>query len=141
MDLITFVTRRVNAGYTPSRTYTLGARTVAIVIVSCLSVGLAACSSPTKPGVTVASARPVSPTNGAQPSYYKQPVMLVAANGVATGGTSLADIFDVATDATFTDTVATKDGVTRGSWPDVGHARPPQTVEGVLLACQDYRWR
>jgi hypothetical protein len=110
-----------------------GARTLTIVVGACLSVGLFACSSPTKPGVTVASARPVSPTNGAQLSYYKQPVTLVAANGVATGGSALTDTFEVATDAAFSNSVTMK--------------AVPQGLNGQSslaldqLSPKDYYWR
>ncbi len=53
-----------------------------------LLIGLTAFSSPTKPSVSVASGRPVSPTYGTLFSYYSQPITLVVANGVATGGES-----------------------------------------------------
>jgi hypothetical protein len=69
-----------------SRTSMPAARTAAIVAGACLSVALAACSSPSNPSVSVASARPVSPVNAAQVAYNTQPVKLLVDNGVATGG-------------------------------------------------------
>jgi hypothetical protein len=77
------------------------ARVALIVPVVCLAVTLAACSSPAKPSVSVASGHPVSPTTGAQFSYYSQPVTLVIASGVASEGASITTL-EVATDAAFT---------------------------------------
>src|SRR6266849_2674591 len=109
-------------------------RTATVVAQSaCFVLGLSACSSPTKPSETVASARPVSPPNGAQVPYYRQPVTLLVTNGIATGVTSLTDSFEVATDAVFSDKVVTKD--------------VPQDPNGqtavVLnpLPSRDYYWR
>jgi hypothetical protein len=73
-----------------------------------LLVCIAACSSPTKPSVSVASAAPFSPANGAQVAYNTQPVKLLADNAVTTGGVSLSETFDVATDAAFTTLVVSK---------------------------------
>jgi hypothetical protein len=73
-----------------------------------LLVCTAGCSSPTKPSVSVASARPVSPQSGTQVAYNTQPVKLLVDNGVATGGISPSDAFEVATDPTFTTLVVSK---------------------------------
>ena len=73
-----------------------------------LLVCIAACSSPTKPSASVASARPVSPANGAQVAYYTQPVKLLVDNGVATGGVLVSDKFEVATDSDFAALVVSK---------------------------------
>jgi hypothetical protein len=78
-----------------------------IVAAAFLAVTLAACSSPVKPSVSVASGHPVSPTTGAQFSYYSQPVRLVIANGVVTHGALITTV-DVATDAAFTSVVTTQ---------------------------------
>jgi hypothetical protein len=72
------------------------------------SLLVCACSSPTKPGASVASARPVSPASGTQVAYDTQPVKLLVDNGVATSGISLSDAFDVATDAAFTTLLVSK---------------------------------
>src|SRR5260221_14729748 len=82
------------------------ARTGVIVAPACLAVILAACSSPAKPSVSVVSGHPVSPTTGAQFSYYSQPVTLVIANGVATQGAPITNV-EVPTDAAFTAAVMT----------------------------------
>src|SRR6266852_3415057 len=90
------------------RTSIPAARTAAIVAGACLSVALAACSSPTKPSVSIASGRPVSPANGAQVPYHTQPAKLLVDNGVATGGVLVSDIFEVATDSAFMSLVVSK---------------------------------
>jgi hypothetical protein len=84
------------------------AQTAAIVAGACLCVTLAACSSPTKPSVSVASATPFSPANGEQIPYNTQPVKLLANNAVTTGGVSLSEMLDVATDAAFATLVVSK---------------------------------
>jgi hypothetical protein len=83
-------------------------RTIAFIVGTFLTVSLAGCSSPTHPSVSVASGRPVSPTNGTQFSYYSQPITLVVANGVATGGASPITAVEVATDAEFAAVVTTQ---------------------------------
>jgi hypothetical protein len=73
-----------------------------------LLVCITACSSPTRPSVSVASATPFSPANGAQFAYNTQPVKLLAWNAVTTGGVSLSETFDVATDPAFGTLVVSK---------------------------------
>lgn len=75
----------------------------------CLLTALAAgaCTSPTRPGVSVASAQPVSPARDASISYYNQPVTLTMTNGVGSAG-SATMIVEVAADAAFTTIVASK---------------------------------
>jgi hypothetical protein len=90
------------------RTSMPAARTAALVAGACLSVTLAACSSPTKPSASVVSARPVSPATGTQVAYNTQPVKLLVDNGLATGGVPLSDTFEVATDAAFATVVVSK---------------------------------
>jgi hypothetical protein len=75
---------------------------------ACLVATIAGCSSPTHPSVSVSSGRPVSPASGTQFSYYNQPITLVVANGVATGGASPITAVEVATDAAFTAVVTTQ---------------------------------
>jgi hypothetical protein len=112
--------------------------TAAITLVSllsaCLVATVAACSSPNRPSVSVASAQPVSPSNATQVSYYSQPVTLVVANGVATGGASPTATLEVATDAAFTAVVITKvipPGVNGQSTVTLDH----------LNAATTYYWR
>jgi hypothetical protein len=83
-------------------------RTIAIIAGAGLVANLAACSSPTKPSASVASARPVSPATGTQVAYNTQPVKLLVDNGLATGGVLLNDTFEVATDAAFATLVVSK---------------------------------
>jgi hypothetical protein len=68
----------------------------------------AACSSPTTPGVSVAGAKPSSPSSGTSFSYYSQPVTLVVSSGVATGAVLPTTTVEVATDAAFTTLVTTQ---------------------------------
>ncbi len=75
---------------------------------ACLAIAVTACSSPSTPSVSVASARPISPSNGATASYYAQPVVIVVALGVATGNATPMTTVEVATDIAFTKIVATQ---------------------------------
>ncbi|HWW84403.1 MAG TPA: hypothetical protein VNZ26_12415 [Vicinamibacterales bacterium] len=89
---------------------TMGRRPRSLLIVLALwgSVAGAACSSPTKPGVSVVAAKPASPSTGSSFSYYSQPVTLVVTTGVATGGALPTSTVEVATDAAFTTLVTTQ---------------------------------
>jgi hypothetical protein len=100
----------------------------------CVVFSLAGCSSPTHPSVSVASGRPVSPTNGAQFSYYSQPITLVVANGVATGGASTITAVEIATDAAFTAVVTTQT-VSPGA-----NGQPSITLDHLAPATT-YYWR
>jgi hypothetical protein len=111
------------------------ARTGVIVVVACQMVGLGACSSPTKPSVSVASARPVFPTDGTQISYYGQPVTLRVTNGVATGATAVTDTFEVATDPAFTGGQMATKQVSQGA-----NGQTSVTLD-QLAASKDYYWR
>jgi hypothetical protein len=81
----------------------------------CLAIALcaaSACSSPTKPAgsTTVTAATAVAPANGAQIANAAQPLTLVVANAVVTGGnTAVTYTFEVGTDAAFAVKIATKD--------------------------------
>jgi hypothetical protein len=96
----------------------------------------AGCSgSPTQPAgaVTVTTAGPVAPVNGAQIANLAQPVTLVASNALVTDSSAqVMYTFEVATDAGFATKVATKD--------------VPQTPGQTLLkldtlgAGKDYFW-
>jgi hypothetical protein len=106
----------------------------AIVTGAGLVASLAGCSSPTHPSVSVASGRPVSPTNGTQFSYYSQPITLVVANGVATGGASPTTAVEVATDAAFSAVVTTQP-VSPGA-----NGQPTITLDHLTPATT-YYWR
>jgi phosphodiesterase/alkaline phosphatase D-like protein len=101
---------------------------------ACLVATIAGCASPTKPSVSVASGRPVSPTTGTQFSYYSQPITLVVANGVVTGGASLVTAVEVATDAAFTSVVTTRT-VSPGT-----NGQPTITLDHLSPATT-YYWR
>jgi hypothetical protein len=108
-------------------------RTAVIVTACGLPLVLAGCSSPGRPSTSLVASRPTSPSNGSAFSYYSQPVTLLIANGVATGGT-LTNIVEVATDATFT-TVITTQAVS----PDAG-GRLAITLDHLSPATT-YYWR
>jgi hypothetical protein len=95
---------------------------------------IAGCSSPTRPSVSVSSGRPVSPASETQFSYYNQPITLVVANGVATGGASPVTTVEVASDAAFT-TVVTTQAVSLGA-----NGQPIITLDHLAPATT-YYWR
>jgi hypothetical protein len=76
----------------------------------------------------------VSPTNGTQFSYYSQPITLVVANGVATGGALPITAVEVATDAAFTAVVTTQ-AVSPGA-----NGQPTITLDHLAPATT-YYWR
>jgi len=85
----------------------------AVSAVTLFSAVLGACShSATAPtsGVSLVTAQPVAPANGAQVPFYKQPVILIISNGTAsTAGVSVTNQIDVATDDAFSNIVQVKD--------------------------------
>jgi hypothetical protein len=110
-------------------------RTIAIIVMwAGILTSLVGCNSPTRPSVSVASGRPVSPANGTQFSYYSQPITLVVANGVATGGGSPVTAVEVATDAAFTAIVTTQT-VAPGA-----NGQPSITLDHLAPATT-YYWR
>jgi hypothetical protein len=78
--------------------------------------------------------RPVSPASGTQFSYYSQPITLVVANGVATGGASPITAVEVATDAAFTA------GVTTHAVATGANSQPTITLDHLAPATT-YYWR
>ena len=80
----------------------------ALTLAGACLASLGACGSPSRPSVTVVAGTPVSPANGAQLSYYSQPITLVARDGITTSGTSTTSLVEVATDTGFAALVATK---------------------------------
>jgi hypothetical protein len=83
------------------------ARTAVITSACCLVINVAGCTSPNAPGTSLVAFRPTSPSNGTTFSYYSQPVTLVIASGVATGGT-LTSTVEVAIDAAFASIITTQ---------------------------------
>jgi hypothetical protein len=103
--------------------------------VLCLLVGVAACSSPSKPSVTLTSPQLVAPAMGAQIANSAQPVTLTIQNATTTGSSPLTYTFDVATDQAFTNVVYTKSGVAAGSGGTTS-----VTID-TLTAGTGYYWR
>jgi len=97
---------------------------------------VAGCSgSPTQPAgaITVSTAGPVAPANGAQIANQSQPVTLVASNAVVTKSSAqVTYTFEVATDDAFVNKVLTK---------DVPQAAQQTTLKlDALSAGKDYFW-
>ena len=93
----------------------------------------AACTSPTRPSVSVVAARPLTPANDAQISFYAQPITLVVSRAASTVSSTVIT-FEVATDAAFANNVATK----AATQDDQGTT----TVSlGPLASSTAYYWR
>lgn len=94
----------------------------------------AACDSPMRPSNTVVSAQPISPADGLEVSFYKQPVTLVVSNGATTATDGLTLDFEVSTDTTFANIVEA-----RTVHQSVGDRT--SMVLGALPASKNYFWR
>jgi hypothetical protein len=94
-----------------SRTFPVGLLVSLLLATGCSSKSP---SAPTGSTASVASPRPMTPTNLAQIANSAQPVTLVAQNAIVTqsGGTTYA--FEVATDPAFANKVQTRSGVAEG---------------------------
>ena len=64
-------------------------------------------------GVNITAPKPLEP-NGSRVASDKQPVTLLAENASTTGVRPLSYVFEVATDAGFTNTVFSRDGIAPG---------------------------
>ena len=80
------------------------ARVAALIVV----VALSACSSPTRPSVSIVSGQPFSPESASTFSYYSQPIVLSVTPGVVTTGEPPTSVVDVAKDRSFVAIVMTK---------------------------------
>lgn len=107
---------------------------IATALGSALLPMVLACSSPTAPDVSVASARPLGPTTGTQISYYSQPVTLAVTSGVTTGSASPVTTVEVATDAAFATIVTMQ-------VPTVNTAGQLTVILDHLAPSTTYYWR
>lgn len=107
--------------------------TVEVIVFAGVVIGIAGCSSPSKPSASLAGARPSSPSDGAQVSFYAQPVTLRAANAVTSGQDQITNTFQLATDNAFSTVVVSKD-VTQA-------ANGQTTLTLDPLSSKDYYWR
>ena len=113
----------------------------ALLIVSC--VGAEKSSNPLSPtvagpipGVNIGPPTPIEPRDGVKISVEQQPVTLLLQNADTNGERPLSYVFDVATDAGFTNRVFTRQGVTPG---DGG--RTALRLPDPLASGRTYYWR
>jgi hypothetical protein len=90
-------------------------RNARVVCVLPLVVIVSACSSSSPLQPSIAAPRPLQPANGTQIANASQPVTLVVNNATTTGTGALSYTFEVATDAAFTNKVATILNVPQGA--------------------------
>src|SRR4051812_6285896 len=108
-------------------------RSLAVYIA--LAAGAAACTSPVAPAgaITVTTANPVAPANGALIANLAQPVKLTVTNAMVTSTeAAVSYTFEVATDSGFASKVQTKDTAQTASQTAV-------TLD-ALAAGRDYFW-
>lgn len=103
------------------------AKSVSTCVLGCLVLALSACDmskssnplAPTVqgpiPGVNITTPAPVVPSSGTKIAVDKQPITLTVNNATTNGVRPLTYLFEVATDAAFTNKVFTRDGITPGS--------------------------
>src|SRR5512142_170622 len=66
------------------------------------------------PGVNITAPNPVTPSSGAKIAVDQQPLTLTVENSATSGVRPLNYVFEVATDADFTNKVFSRDGVAPG---------------------------
>ncbi len=88
------------------------------------------------PGVEISAPRPLEPTSGAQIPGDRQPVTLLIENAGSNGVRPLKYLFEVATDATFTNKVFTRDSVEPGTGGRTSFRLPDALTPG-----RSYYWR
>src|SRR5262249_1122220 len=67
------------------------------------------------PGVNITAPSIVDPTSGAKIPMNQQPITLTVGNSTTSGVRPLSYLFEIATDAGFTNKVFARDGITPGS--------------------------
>src|SRR5579864_3867385 len=88
------------------------------------------------PGVNITAPTVLVPTAGTKIAVDQQPVTLTVQNAATNGVRPLTYVFDVATDANFTNMVFTRDGITPG---DGG--RTSVLLPNPLATAHTYYWR
>jgi hypothetical protein len=98
----------------------------AVVVVACVALVATACEStkssnplsPTVagpiPGVDITAPKPLDPQTGSKIAVDKQPITLLVENASTSGVRPLSYVFEVATDANFTNKVFTRDNIAPG---------------------------
>ena len=87
------------------------------------------------PGVNITAPNVVSPASGAKIAVDKQPITLMVQNAATNGVRPLSYVFEVATDANFTNKVFSRDGITPGDG-QTGLKLPDPLASG-----RTYYWR
>jgi hypothetical protein len=88
------------------------------------------------PGVNITVPTVLLPSAGTKIPVDQQPVTLMVQNAVTNGVRPLSYVFDVATDANFTNMVFTRDGIAPGSGGQTSVKLP-----GPLATAHTYYWR
>lgn len=88
------------------------------------------------PGVNITAPKPLEPSVGAEIPVDNQPLTLVVENAATNGVRPLSYVFEVATDATFTNKVFARDGIQPG---DGG--RTSLQLPDPLATGRTYYWR
>ena len=118
----------------------MGLRRRVMVWMCTLAGSAAACSStPAQPSGTTSTAsvtvpQPQQPLDGSRIAFAGQPVTLTVQNAVVTSPSGTTYTFEVATDASFSNKVQTKDGVPEGSGGQTSVRLDP------LAGGRDYYW-
>ena len=87
------------------------------------------------PGVNITAPAVVDPSTGAKIPVDKQPITLTVVNASTNGVRPLSYVFDIATDADFTNKVFSRDGVTPGE------GRTSLRLPDALATGRSYYWR
>lgn len=124
----------------------MSSKLIILLLLSPVLLGAAACGSmksanPLSPsvagpiaGVTITAPMPVEP-NGAKVAVDRQPVTLVVENSATNGQRPLTYLFEVATDAAFTNQVFSRTGV------EPGDGRTTIRLPDPLATGRSYYWR
>lgn len=123
-------------------------RILSVATVLCAAVALTACEtqkssnplSPTVagpiPGVTISVPKILEPGAGAKIAVDKQPVTLLVENASTSGVRPLTYVFEVATDADFTNKVFARDSISPGD-----NGRTSLKLPDPLATGRTYYWR
>jgi hypothetical protein len=116
-----------------------GGCAIAIVLTGCEASKSANPLTPTVagpiPGVNITVPAVVDPSTGAKIPVDKQPITLTVVNASTSGVRPLSYVFDVATDASFTNKVFSRDGVTPGQ------GQTSLRLPDALATGRSYYWR
>jgi hypothetical protein len=117
----------------------LGACAALLLLTACGVTKSANPLSPTVagpiPGVNITAPKPLDPSVGAQIAADKQPLTLMVQNASTSGVRPLSYVFEVATDASFTNKVFSRDSITPG---DGGHTT--LKLPDALATGKTYYW-